>query len=176
MRGWPLLLLLPLVALGQIPTGSLYGPLKVKDILPPNLVVLETGHRLPLGGIELPRWDNPRLLETQARRRGLSPNTLRARAQESLQCVSSIRGKEVYIELEETGQGPLAYLFLPKLDSLELALERQLFVYGGTLLDNPPYIWTLQGCAWAVPQGKYASLWQAAEEYARKQQWRLFRP
>lgn len=30
-------------------TGAVYGPVKVKEVLPPGLVVLESGHRLVLG-------------------------------------------------------------------------------------------------------------------------------
>lgn len=168
------------VAVAQVVpiTGALYGPVKVKEVLPPGLVVLESGHRLVLGGLELPHWGDERYLQGQARRRSYSLGTLRGRAQEAFACVSTLNGREVYLELEEVGGNYLAYLYTPQLRSHELLLDRPLFSYVGQspYLDNLGYIWVRQGCAWATPQGKYASLFQEAQEKAKADGRGLWRP
>ncbi len=135
----------------------------MKEVLPPGLVVLESGHRLVLGGLELPHWGDERYLQGQAKRRSYSLGTLRGRVQEAFACVSTLlRKQEVYLELEEVGGNYLAYLYTPQLRSHEFLLDRPLFSYAGQspYLDNLGYIWVRQGCAWATP-------FQEAQEKAK---------
>lgn len=174
-----------LLAKAQVPLpGPLYGPLRAKEFQPPNLVVLESGHRLLLGGVEFPHWGDGRYFQAQLRRRSLDPRALAHRASESLFCVGRT-GEEVYLELEPVeGQGFLAHLFVRRRESQEYLLDRPVFVYQGLSPDHgrSPYLdhlgllWVRIGCAWAAPTGRYAALLREAEEAARREGRGIWRP
>uniref|UniRef100_A0A7C5REN2 TNase-like domain-containing protein n=1 Tax=Thermus caliditerrae TaxID=1330700 RepID=A0A7C5REN2_9DEIN len=166
-----------LLAKAQVPLpGPLYGPLRAKEFLPPNLVVLESGHRLLLGGVEFPHWGDGRYLQAQLRRRSLDPKAFAHRASESLLCVGRTE-EEVYLELEPVeGQGFLAHLFVRQRESQEYLLDRPLFAYQGFSLDHLGLLWVRTGCAWAAPTGRYAGLLREAEEAARREGRGIWRP
>ncbi|WP_243028990.1 hypothetical protein [Thermus albus] len=164
------------IALAQgFPLENLYGPFRVKELLLPNVVVLETGHRFLLGGIELPHWARERLLENQLRQRKL-PLGLKSRAAEARLCTQGFLSREIYLELEMLPETPLVYLYVPQLQSHELILERPAFVFQGHPFDSLNYIWVRSGCAWATGQGRWAALFAEAQKAAQEERIGLWRP
>lgn len=91
--------------------------------------------------------------------------------------MSTLNGREVYLELEEVGEATWLTFTRPSCGPMSFFWTGPFSPMRGrarTLIISATYGFVR--CAWATPQGKYASLFQEAQEKAKADGRGLWRP